>query len=908
MGVARRPRPEPHRRRPARAQRAAGGRCCATGRTSEAARWFDVDWDVGRRQGHPARARRAARRRRRRLAIVDGELRLGAAALAAGAGHRVVGAGRRRSSASTTGCSGGATRRATCGGSSRSTTSSPCASRTRPSPPSSTPCRGCSPTTAAFAGVRVDHVDGLADPLGYLEGLRDAIGDRWLVVEKILAADETLPRRGRSTARRATSTPPCSSTPCSTATAGPRSRDGWVRDDGRRPAVPGVGAGGPAGGARRRAASRPRAGRPGGGGRGPRRRRRRRHGRTPSPSCSVHLERYRTYLPDEEGVPALDAALPRRSGRRPDLASPSLQTGGRALDDAGRVADPLAAADRSGDGQGRRGPGVLALRCRWRRSARSAARRSPTPASTRSPRCTATTPRRPPGGRRRCSPARPTTSSAVEDVRAVGLALAARAGAVGRRSSTRGPPGPGRGDRRRPGDALVALQTVLTTPGIDVDRLPRSSSRRRARPSMHTSWTEPDEAYEAAPRAARRGAARVVAGRSTWRPRSTARRGDLAGDARGAADRARRRRPVPGHRGVPLRARRPRQPGRARPRRARRARRAGGDARRPGGVGRGRRAGGAGGRRSRRLLAARRRSTSPATSRSTPASDLVAFARTDAAGDPVLVTVVPRGRRPPAGSAVELPPGRWRHVLLDDEPEAEGRSPSTPRSPPSRPSSCVQTSDAAALEPVSDDGRGAGDGEGAVVEDGVLPSPPHSAAVESKTTVEAGGVERSAVGPAPKPSTSSERSPSRRRSTTTVSPWSVDGLLGVAAQHADRAAAARAARCRRRARCGAARSAAERRVEHGGGERRRVARVGDLLRPLVAELPPAALPGRRQQLRVAVVDEERERRRLGVLLAHEQHRRERRQQHGRRGDEALATGRTAGGRRRACCRRGRGCS
>lgn len=45
----------------------------------------------------------------------------------------------------------------------------------------------------AFAGVRVDHVDGLADPEGYLRGLRTVIGDRWLVVEKILAPDETLP-------------------------------------------------------------------------------------------------------------------------------------------------------------------------------------------------------------------------------------------------------------------------------------------------------------------------------------------------------------------------------------------------------------------------------------------------------------------------------------------------------------------------------------------------------------------------------------------------------------------------------------------------------------------------------------------------------------------------------------------
>jgi (1->4)-alpha-D-glucan 1-alpha-D-glucosylmutase len=45
----------------------------------------------------------------------------------------------------------------------------------------------------AFAGVRVDHVDGLAQPEAYLHGLRRRIGDhRWLLVEKILAPGETL--------------------------------------------------------------------------------------------------------------------------------------------------------------------------------------------------------------------------------------------------------------------------------------------------------------------------------------------------------------------------------------------------------------------------------------------------------------------------------------------------------------------------------------------------------------------------------------------------------------------------------------------------------------------------------------------------------------------------------------------
>ncbi|MEV6579664.1 malto-oligosyltrehalose synthase [Streptomyces sp. NPDC051582] len=43
-------------------------------------------------------------------------------------------------------------------------------------------------------GLRIDHVDGLADPEGYLRRLRRAVGDGcWVVVEKILARDERLP-------------------------------------------------------------------------------------------------------------------------------------------------------------------------------------------------------------------------------------------------------------------------------------------------------------------------------------------------------------------------------------------------------------------------------------------------------------------------------------------------------------------------------------------------------------------------------------------------------------------------------------------------------------------------------------------------------------------------------------------
>ncbi|RSZ62112.1 malto-oligosyltrehalose synthase [Corynebacterium hylobatis] len=45
-------------------------------------------------------------------------------------------------------------------------------------------------------GVRVDHPDGLSDPFGYLNRLREVVGpDRWLLVEKILEVDEVLDPR-----------------------------------------------------------------------------------------------------------------------------------------------------------------------------------------------------------------------------------------------------------------------------------------------------------------------------------------------------------------------------------------------------------------------------------------------------------------------------------------------------------------------------------------------------------------------------------------------------------------------------------------------------------------------------------------------------------------------------------------
>jgi (1->4)-alpha-D-glucan 1-alpha-D-glucosylmutase len=45
----------------------------------------------------------------------------------------------------------------------------------------------------AVQGIRVDHPDGLRDPGGYLQRLRDAAPEAWLVVEKILEPGEELP-------------------------------------------------------------------------------------------------------------------------------------------------------------------------------------------------------------------------------------------------------------------------------------------------------------------------------------------------------------------------------------------------------------------------------------------------------------------------------------------------------------------------------------------------------------------------------------------------------------------------------------------------------------------------------------------------------------------------------------------
>jgi (1->4)-alpha-D-glucan 1-alpha-D-glucosylmutase len=44
-------------------------------------------------------------------------------------------------------------------------------------------------------GLRIDHIDGLRDPLGYLNRLREAAPDKWILVEKILQPGEQLDER-----------------------------------------------------------------------------------------------------------------------------------------------------------------------------------------------------------------------------------------------------------------------------------------------------------------------------------------------------------------------------------------------------------------------------------------------------------------------------------------------------------------------------------------------------------------------------------------------------------------------------------------------------------------------------------------------------------------------------------------
>lgn len=48
--------------------------------------------------------------------------------------------------------------------------------------------------SGTFTGLRIDHIDGLANPTQYLEWLRDKAGETYITVEKILEPEEELPQ------------------------------------------------------------------------------------------------------------------------------------------------------------------------------------------------------------------------------------------------------------------------------------------------------------------------------------------------------------------------------------------------------------------------------------------------------------------------------------------------------------------------------------------------------------------------------------------------------------------------------------------------------------------------------------------------------------------------------------------
>ena len=211
---------------------------------------------------------------------------------------------------------------------------------------------------------------------------------------------------------------------------------------------------------------------------------------------SAHLDRYRTYLPDDEpGRAALETARLEAAAARPDLAGP--------LD---RLSRAIAAADE-GD--------AAELRTRWQQLTGPATAKGVEDRAFW--RYLALASLGEVGGQVEPAPdsiaalhdhhamtaARwPTTMLAgtthdvarSEDVRAVGLVLASAAEAwtrvVDERVET-----PSFPDIDLP-MRWMALQTVATTPGLSAERLAAFLVKAAREADRRTSWVEPDETYE----------------------------------------------------------------------------------------------------------------------------------------------------------------------------------------------------------------------------------------------------------------------------------------------------------------------------------------------------------------------------------------------------------------------------
>ncbi len=519
-----------------------------------------------------------------------------------------------------------------------------------------------------FAGVRIDHIDGLADPLGYLEGLRAGIGDRWIVVEKILAADETLPAAwpvegttGYEHAARLEHA-------MLDHGGWTRLRDAWVAvtGDGRRfrgweleareevlagPLRPDLDRAARAAAADLAVEA---------------------HGddvRQAVAGLTAHLPRYRTYLPDPEGRPALAAAVAAAAAADPADA-PTIERLAAALDEPGewrtrwqQLTGPAAAKGVEDRAFWRYAPLTSLAEVGGWPEADTDEVTDPVAALH--------------AHHARTQERWPATLLAGtthdtkrgEDVRAIGLALSARPEQWSELlDAWLGGPG-----AAIPVDAAThwsALQTALMVPGIDVDRLTAALVKGGREAALHTSWSQPDESFEAC-------LAMLAAALLGWAPAfGLAAELERAGEAASIGLLAARltapgipdvyqgteafryllvdpdNRVEPDHVALDDLVRHAASVDGA----AAWAEQ-GGPASRAVAIS--------------RLLPLRRQLELAGYEALAAPEQLIAFARTDQAGEAVLVTIVPRAVDRPSGMAVELPPGRWRHVLVDALPAAE---------------------------------------------------------------------------------------------------------------------------------------------------------------------------------------------------------------------------------------------
>ena len=410
----------------------------------------------------------------------------------------------------------------------------------------------------AFAGVRVDHIDGLADPLGYLEGLRRTIGDeRWLLVEKILAAGERLPE----------SWPVDGTTGYEHAAVLEHAlldADGWdllrrrwvaetgdrrpfrdweldarreVLESGLRPDLERVA---------RVAADRLDADEQTVG--------------AAVAELSVHLDRYRTYLPDDEGSPALTLALAEAAASKPGLAPvlARLVTELRDSDDAEAVEWRTRWQQLTGPATAK----GVEDRAFWRYVTLASLDEVGGVAEPDTDSDAVAVLHE----HHEASAARwPTTLLAgtthdtkrSEDIRATGLALAARA----RRFVELVDEwfdGPGSHFAIDLAIQWLALQTVVTTPGLDGAAAVVVPRQGRSRGRCAHGLDRSRRALRAPALPARRRPAAVAGGGGLRRRARAAGQGDEPGDARRAPHGARSRRHLPGHRGVAVPARRSR--------------------------------------------------------------------------------------------------------------------------------------------------------------------------------------------------------------------------------------------------------------------------------------------------------------------------------------------------------------